>query len=171
VNYTTDPFFHLVPEGGPESPEEAARLNYQPGVVYRTDERGAILTREGRQQAAELQAIVEEKEYFEQEASEPLRPDVAAALEDAHERSIGRAKAQTEYFQELQDQTFEAVTAPAAKTLERFVRRRGRHYTEVGKARLKPGEPVFIREPSTGEFRSIGIVNAAGELPEKEIEL
>jgi hypothetical protein len=45
------------------------------------------------------------------------------------------------------------------------VRRGGRHYAPADKARLKPGEEVFIRQPDGG-FQFIGTTDARAQLPD-----
>ena len=77
-----------------------------------------------RRQVRGLELAAAEKEWAEQQASEPLREeDVAAALEDAHAARVGRAKAQLEHNQTVVDAAYEA--AQQAEPPQLFVRRGG----------------------------------------------
>jgi hypothetical protein len=49
-----------------------------------------------------------------------------------------------------------------------YVKRGSRHYAPVGSARLKPGEPVFVRQPG-GRFECIGTTDGNAELPDLPI--
>jgi hypothetical protein len=51
-----------------------------------------------------------------------------------------------------------------------YVKRGGRHYAPADRARLLPGEPVFIRKPDGG-FECIGETDGHAELPDLPITL
>jgi hypothetical protein len=46
-----------------------------------------------------------------------------------------------------------------------YVKRGSRHYAPADKAKLQPGEDVFIRKPD-GHFECIGITDGNSELPD-----
>ena len=129
-------------------------------------DRDIYLSNQARRQARRLEAIAEEKEWAEQQASEPLPPDVAAALQDSHDRYIGEALAQAKHNQSAIDNAHEAIAA-AAEPTQYFVRRGG-EWARSQNARLKPGESVFVRRPN-GEMEAAGIVDSRGQLPPEEI--
>ena len=58
--------------------------------------------------------------------------------------------------------------AAAAEPPRLYVKRGGRHYAPADRARLLPGEDVFIRQPD-GHFECIGITDARAELPDLPI--
>ena len=74
-----------------------------------------------RRQVGKLELAAAEKEWAEAQASEPLREDVAAALEDAHAAHVGRAKAQLKHNQDVVDAAYKAAQAPEPPQL--YVRR------------------------------------------------
>ena len=51
-----------------------------------------------------------------------------------------------------------------------YVQRGGRHYSPAHKARLKPGEPVFVKE-AEGTFQFIGDHHSRADLPDVPITL
>ena len=132
------------------------------------------MTRSGAEQAARLRAIYEHKDWSEEQASEPLRDDVAAALEDSHPSHIGLAKAVAEHQQAAVDRLHDQLARESDEKIQQamFVKRGARHYVPVEKVKdLSPGEHVFVRRESSNRYDSIGIVNSLGELPEQEIQL
>ena len=64
-----------------------------------------------KRQVGKLQLAAAEKAWAEKQAAEPLRQDVAAALEDAHDRSVSIAKAQKKYNDRLTDAAYAQATA------------------------------------------------------------
>jgi hypothetical protein len=74
-----------------------------------------------------------------------LREDVAAALEDAHDIAVGRAKAQAQYNQAAVDGAYAAAQPAEPRRL--FVKRGGA-WGHVERCRLKPGELIFTRTPA-----------------------
>ena len=118
-----------------------------------------------RRQTRRLEMHAAHQEFAEQVAAEPLREDVAAALQDSHDIAIGRAKAQAEYSQGLVDAAHAA--AQPAEPPQLFVRRGG-EWGRVQNAKLKPGEHVFVKRPN-GEMEAVGVVDATGGLPPEEI--
>ena len=110
-------------------------------------------------------SISQEQIYAEEQAQADaeLPPETAAALQDAHDLYIGKAKAQGAYAQRLTDAAYESA-AQAAEPPQLFVKRGG----EMGRterSRLKPGEPVFAKFGG-GDWQVVGHVNANGEAPE-----
>jgi hypothetical protein len=61
-----------------------------------------------------------------------------------------------------------AIAAAAVPRM--YVKRGGRHYAPADKARLQPGEDVFIRLPG-GHFECIGETDGQAELPDLPITL
>jgi hypothetical protein len=113
-----------------------------------------------------LQVIAAEREAAEEEADQPLRPDIAEALEAAHDKAIGVALKQAEINQRLSDAAYEQA-AQAAQPRELFVRRGG-EMGRTDRCRLRVGETVFARMPN-GEYESVGRVNSNGEIPNEVI--
>ena len=120
-----------------------------------------------RRQARRLEMHAAHQELAEQVASEPLPEDVQAALESEHDIAIGRAKAQAEYNQSVVDAAYAA--AQADEPPQRYVRRGG-EWGHVERAKLKPGETVFVKREN-GEMEAVGVVDATGGLPPQEIQL
>jgi hypothetical protein len=120
-----------------------------------------------RHQARRLAQAAQEKDWAEEQASAPLREDIAAALADEHDIATSRAKAQAEYDQALSDAAH-AVMQPVPPP--QFYVRRGGEWAHVERAKLKVGETVFVRRES-GQMESVGAINQNGEPPEPEIQL
>ena len=78
-----------------------------------------------RRQVQQLELAAAEREWAEAQASEPLRPDVAAALAASHDIAIGRAKAQAQYNQDVIDAAYEQAAAEAAQPPQLYVKRGG----------------------------------------------
>ena len=114
-----------------------------------------------RRQIRRLEKHAAHQEFAEQVASEPLRPDVQAALEASHELHIGAALKQAEVNQRLRDAAYEA--AQPAEPRQLFVRRGGA-WGHVERCRLKPGALIFARTPA-GEFEVVGRTNSNAEIP------
>jgi hypothetical protein len=121
-----------------------------------------------RRQVREHERAAAEKAWAEEQASAPLRPDIAEALQDAHDRSIGLAKAQAQLNQDVVDAAYAAAEA-AAEPPQLYVRRGG-EWARVERAKLKAGETCFVRRPS-GEMEAVGVVDSRGEPPLPEIQL
>jgi hypothetical protein len=140
---------------------------FKAGSVYNVNAEGAILTRAGRREAARLAAGHAFQEWAEQRASEPLREDLREALQDSHDRAIGRAKAQLQYNQDAIDRVY-AAAAQAAQPRQHFVRR-GAVYKRCDATRLRPGEQYFAK--CAGGWEYVGVINAYGEQPDQEMTL
>ena len=95
-----------------------------------------------RRQVRGLERTAAEKAWAEQQASEPLREDVAAALEAEHDTAIGLAKAKAQYNQDVVDAAYEAAQPAPPRQL--YVKRGGA-MGQVERCRLKPGELIFAR--------------------------
>jgi hypothetical protein len=157
----------LVVTGEPE-PEEPGetRGNYDLNTVYRVTDDDRLGKRLQRQ-AAKLEAAAEEQDWIEEQMDAPLPPEVAEALEAAHGSDIAKQAAQAAAEAERAD----AISDAVAESLEPptlYVKRGGRHYAPAHRARTKPGEPVFMREPD-GSFEFVGTTDSAGGLPNTPI--
>jgi hypothetical protein len=114
-----------------------------------------------------LAAIAAEREAAEAQADQPLRPDIAGALEAAHEQSISARKAQAEYHHALADAAYEQAAA-AAEPVQYYVKRGG-EWGRVQNSKPKPGETVYVRREN--EMEAVGVVDSRGEPPPPEIQL
>jgi hypothetical protein len=147
--------------------------NLRPYITAAGDEmlphpsdRDIYLSPAARRQARALEAEAQRQEWAEELASEPLREDVAAELEAQHAARIGKALAEAQFNQDAIDNLHEAIAAAAEP--EPFFVRRGSVYSRVEKVKLKPGEPCFTKA-GDGEWRTVGCVDSAGQLPPQEI--
>jgi len=166
----------LVVTGDPEAEAEepnVARGSYQTGVIYEMTEDGRLgraLRRNVQRQVAQLEAENERQDWIEAEASGPELPaSVAEDLQAEHENAVAFAKAQMAADARMSDEV-SAAAAAALEPVQMYVRRGDRHYAPAGSARLKPGEDVFIRQPS-GRFHCIGTSDGQAELPDPPIEI
>jgi hypothetical protein len=164
----------LVVTGEPE-PEEpnVARGSYQTGIIYEMTDDGRLgraLRRNVQRQVAQLEAENERQDWIEEEvASAELPFSVAEDLQAEHENAIALAKAQMAADARRSDEVSDAAAA-AAELPRMYVKRGGRHYAPADKARLLPGEDVFVRQPD-GRFQCIGITDARADLPDLPIEI
>jgi hypothetical protein len=136
---------------------------FQLGELYRVtdDDR---LGRRLERQAARMEAAVQEQEWVEEQLDASLPPEIAADLQEDHENAIAFAKAQAAADARRADELADSVIATQdPPTL--FVRRGSRHYAQAHKTRLKPGEPVFIRQ-ANGRFECIGETDGDSQLPD-----
>ena len=164
----------LVVTGDPEAEEpNIPRGSYQTGVIYEMTEDGRLgraLRRNVQRQIAQLESENERAEWIEAEASGPELPEsIAADLQASHENAVAHAKAQAEVDARRADEVSDAAAA-AAEPPRMYVKRGSRHYAPIGTARLKPGEPVFIREPG-GRFQFVGETDGNAQLPDLPIEI
>ncbi len=118
-----------------------------------------------KRQLHRLEKGIALQEAAEAEASEPLRRNLAAALEAEHDTAIGAAKAQARFNQDVIDAAHAAAQAP--EPLQRYVKRGGA-WGRVQNSKLKPGEHVFVKREN-GEYETVGVVDATGGLPPEEI--
>jgi hypothetical protein len=123
------------------------------------------MTPAARRQVRQLELAAAEREWFEEQAAEPLPEDVQAALEDSHAAYIARLKAEAEYDGKLADTAFQA--AQPAPPPQLYVRRGG-EWGHVERAKLKPAEHVFVRREN-GQMESVGVVDSNGQPPPPEI--
>ena len=159
-------------EPEPQEPNEA-RANFQTGVVYElTDDNrlGRALRRKVERQVRGLQAEnAFEEQLEEQAANEELPPEIVADLEQSHAAAVGLEAAQ----RAAEAQAADALSDDVAESLEPpelFVQRPGRHYQSALKAKLKPGENVYVREPD-GSYEFIGTCDSMGGLPDPPLHL
>ncbi|CEF48929.1 unnamed protein product [uncultured bacterium] len=155
----------------PDEPEPGPhRLNFEVGQVYRTDPTGAIITRHGQRQAARMAAGIAMEEAAEAAAIEAARLDAETAqiLQEKHDVAIAYEIRAAEVAQARRDAD-EAVARAGepAKPSERFVKR-GAVFMHAGKAKLRPGEQVFAKEPS-GAWAVVGPTDINGALPPDEV--
>jgi hypothetical protein len=152
-----------------EEPNEP-RGSFQTGVIYEvTDDNrlGRTLRRKVERQVAELEMANAEAEWLEEEAANTeLPPQVAESLEDAHQSDVARQAAQLEVDANRSDDIADAAAA-AAEPVRLFVKRGSRHYIEIHRTKLKPGEPVFTKDPADGSYECIGITDSKAQLPQQ----
>ena len=79
---------YLAEDSEPEPPGPPT-LNFQPGRIYDVNPEGAIITRAGRRQAAQLAGEASWQAACEVEAARPLDPETEAALAAEHDLRIG----------------------------------------------------------------------------------
>jgi hypothetical protein len=154
----------------PEAEEEPnePRGSFETGVVYEMTSDGR-LGRAVRRQAAVMEAAAQEDEWIEEQMDAPLPPQIAESLQEAHESSVARQAAQAAADTARADQASDAAAA-ASEPPRLYVKRGSRHYAPADKARLKPGEPVYVRQPEGG-LECIGTTDSKAELPDLPITL
>ena len=166
----------LIVSGEPAAPEEpnVARGNFEMGVAYQvTDDNrlGRVQRRSVDRQIAQMEAQNDYQEQLEEEAAaDELPPEVAESLQASHEDAVAFAKAQAAVDAARADAASDAA-AEAAQPPELYVKRGGRHYAPALKARLKPGEEIFIKDPLDGSFVFIGTTDSRADLPEPPITI
>jgi hypothetical protein len=152
--------------------ESSAGGMFQPGVVYNTDAAGHIVSRRGQREAARLAREASWQDEVEASAiaANELPPETQAALEDARAVDIALQIKTAEIAQARRDDQEAALRAgETAKPPELFVRR-GAVFMHTAKAKLRPGETVFARQPS-GEWWGAGVVDSTASLPPPEVTL
>jgi hypothetical protein len=159
----------LVVTDDPEAEEEnAPRGSFELNAIYQITSDGR-LGRRIQRQISEMEAAEAREEWIEEQVNAELPPEIAAALQEEHENAVAYTKAQMAYDAKMSDAiTDGAIAAAEVPTL--FVRRGSRHYAPVGSTRLKPGEPVYIRNPN-GRFECIGETDSKGSPPDAPISL
>jgi hypothetical protein len=160
-----------ITEPEAEEPNEP-RGSFQTGVIYEMTDDGRIgraLRRNVQRQVAELEAAAQEDDWIEEQLDAPLPPEIAQGLQEEHENSVAFAKAQLAADANRSDEASDAAAA-AAEPPRMYVKRGSRHYAPAHKARLKPGEPVFVRQPES-HFECIGTTDGNAELPDLPITL
>ena len=161
----------------PDEPQGPPSLSFQTNKVYAVNAEGAILSRAGRRAAAELagQAYAQRQAEEEAIAAGALDPETQAALEDAHAVDIGLQIKEAEAAQARRDAAYAQAQEAAAREAEpakapEFFVKRGAVFMHAAKARLRPGEQVFVKRPS-GAWETVGLIDASGSLPPEEMIL
>ena len=90
-----------------------------------------------------------------------------AALQAEHDLPIGKALAQAKFNQDAIDNSHAVSAAPEP---QKFFVKRGAVYIFAEKVKLKPTELVFVKL-NEGEWRTVGCVDNAGQLPPQEITI
>jgi hypothetical protein len=139
----------------------------EPGPVFYQATGGAQFV---RRQASRAARGMEEQVMAEEWANEPLPVETQEALADIHDRASALAKAQIQFNRDQADIAYEQAEAEAAakEARQQLYVRRGGEFGRVERARLKPGEPVFVKREN-GEMEAVGIIDSRGEPPEPEI--
>jgi hypothetical protein len=159
----------------PDEPPGPHALNLKPGIVYNIDDRGAILSRAGRRAAAQLAGEASWQAQTEEEAiaAGTLDPETEAALQQEHDLYIGAQLKAAEIRARDRDAAVAAAQAEAdgaeQKPAAIYVKRSGA-WRRAERARLRPGESIYARQPS-GEGWAVGVVDANGGLPPQEVIL
>jgi hypothetical protein len=143
----------------PDGPRGAFELN----TLYQVTSDGR-LGRRLQREVAQMEAENAREEWIEEEASRPLPQEIVADLEDEHHKHVSLQAAQLGAAQVMSDSVADAAQE-AAEPPVLLVRRGVRHYARALSARLKPGEPVFIKEPD-GSFQFIGTTDSKAQLPD-----
>ena len=134
-------------QGGDDADEP--RGGFELNALYQLTSDGR-LGRQVQRQVSQMEAENAEQEWREEEMDAPLPPEIAADLEDAHRQHVDFTAAQAAADARRAD----TISDGAAADLEPpqlFVKRGGRHYSPAGTARVKAGEPVFVKG-SDGNF-------------------
>jgi hypothetical protein len=158
----------------PDEPPGRPGIRFEPGRVYNIDDRGAIITRAGAREAARLAGEAAWQQQAEEEALRQgeLPPETRQVLEDIHACNIGLQIKAAEVAQARRDDQ-EAALARAAEEPKKpspLCVRRGAVFMTAAKARLRPGETIYQRQPS-GELWAVGLVDANGRCPPPEVTL
>jgi len=162
----------LVATGDEEFYSHSERLIYnqqppEPGPVV-FQQTGGGSQWQARRVAAGLhqQAWAEEQA----EAANALPAETEEALEAAHAKHSALAKAQIQFNRDQVDAAYERAAQEAeSRTVQLFVKRGG-DFGRVERARLKPGEPVFVRREN-GQYEVVGEIDSRGQPPDQEVIL
>ena len=140
------------------------------GEIYRVTDDNR-LGRRLQRQVAQMEAEAEEADWIEEQLDAPLPPEIAQSLQEDHENAVALAKAQAAADARRSDEAADAAAA-AMEPVKMYVRRGSRHYAPVGSAKLKPGEPVHVRQAG-GKLKYVGETtgDAIPELPDLPIQL
>jgi hypothetical protein len=120
-----------------------------------------------RRQVAQMEAENAEEAWLNQANAAELPPEIAAALEDSHQSDVARQAAQLAATARRADDIADAAAA-AAEPPTLYVKRASRHYIEIHRTKLKPGEAVYVRQPDGG-FDCIGTTDGKSQLPDLPI--
>ena len=155
----------------PAEPESTgpSGVAFQPGIVYRTDAEGHIITPAGRRAAAKLagEAYAQQQAEEEARAAGTLDPETEALLRGEHEHHISGQILAAEIKARNADAVIAAQGAEQKPPDPLYVRR-GAIYRRADTAKLRPAEQVFAKEPS-GAWAAVGVVDANAGLPEVTI--
>jgi hypothetical protein len=157
----------------PEAAEERFG-SFEPNVSYSMHSDGSR-GRAIRRVAGQLAAADSFQQWAEEQASAPPDEALASALAIVQEQHDIAVALQ---IKELEIRDRDAAAAIAAAEAEAggaeekpavmLYVRRGGVWAHAEKAKLRPAEQVFVKEPS-GEWAVIGVVDANGGLPEVTI--
>jgi hypothetical protein len=159
----------LVVTGEPEEDEgpDVARGAFELNRLYAVRDDGRLgrqLQRKVERDIAEMERAAQEQDWIEEEMDAPLPPAVAESLQAEHENAVAFAKAQLEADARRSDAASDAAAA-ALEPPQLYVRRGDRHYQPAHRARLRPGEAVYIRNQSGG-LECIGTTDGHSQLPD-----
>jgi hypothetical protein len=156
----------------PEAAEERFS-SFEPNVSYlmHTDgSRGRAI----RRVAGQLAAADSFQAWAEEQASAPPDEALASALaivQEQHDIAVALQIKELEIRDRDKDAAIaaaqEAAVAEEKPAATLFVRR-GAIFRRAEEAKLRPGEPVFVKEPS-GAWAAVGLVDANAGLPEVTI--
>jgi hypothetical protein len=153
-----------------EEPDDSQPRNvmFKMNELYQVDPDGRLgrqVQRRVQRQISQMEADAQESDWIEDavNASE-LPPEIAEDLQAKHDDAVAFAKAQAQVDANRADELADSIIAEQAP-VPLFVRKGSRHYAQANKTRLKPGEPVFVRQPS-GRFECIGEVDGDCQLPD-----
>ena len=152
------PYIAKPEEEEPEGPGEP-RGSYELNTLYRVTDDNKM-GRKLRREVAQLNAQIAEEEWIEEQFNAPLREDIAQDLSEQHAARVALSAAQMESEARMADLTEEAAREFASPTVRV---RRGSVWALAERAKLRPGEQVFIK--LDGEWKPVGTVNENGELP------
>jgi len=168
------PFIVSEPEA-PEEPEEY-RGDYQPNTVYLMNPAGPG----GRalREVAQLAGAAAEQEAAEEaaQAAAHLDEETAQILQADHDAAVAFQIKAAEVAQAQRDAPVIAAQreleeeAAGGKPAVSFYVRRGAVWSLATRARLRPGEPVYVKQPS-GQWWTVGVVDANGALPPPEVTI
>jgi hypothetical protein len=142
---------------------------FELNTIYNVSPEGAILSRAGRRTAAQLAGEASWQAQAEKEAiaAVTLDPETEATFQQEHDLRIGVALKTAEIRARDADAAVAAAQAEAAGAEQKpaaIYVKRGGAWMHAERARLRPGEPVFVKEPS-GAWAAVGTVNSTGGLP------
>jgi hypothetical protein len=139
---------------------------FEPGVTYDVDDRGAILTRHARRQAAQLAGAAYAQQQAEEEATAAgtLDPETEAILRGEHEFHVSGQVLSAEIRARNADAVIATQDAEQKPPAPLYVLR-GSIYRRTAAAKLRPGEQLFAKE-SSGAWAAVGVVDTNAGLPE-----
>jgi hypothetical protein len=146
----------------PDEPRGAYELN----TPYRVTDDNR-LGRRVQRQISEMEAATAEEAWIEEQMDAPLPAEIARDLDAEHGKHVARQAAELGASARVSDAISDGAAADAEPPVL-LVRRGVRHYSRADTARLKPDEPVFIREPE-GTFQFIGTTDSKAQLPDLPI--